>query len=206
MMGKSHFLSGWCAGVVLAPALGAQDVATVSTVGAVTAVAALIPDLDCGGSMLSRALGPVGWILSHALRSMSKLLYRVTKGPDDEDCEGGHRHASHCALFAVLVGFLTYLVCTAGSVADARMFAAAVAIGCLAHCCGDACTLAGDPILFPLPISGETWWEIHLLGPLSFRTGGVFERLVVTPGFTVLSVLLAPGVWPVFSSALHSKG
>lgn len=60
----------------------------------------------------------------------------------------------------------------------------AVAIGCLTHDIGDALTLGGCPLIaliWPWEIQGETWFEVRLLGPLSFRTGGTVEEWIVTP-------------------------
>lgn len=78
----------------------------------------------------------------------------------------------------------------------------AVALGCFVHCLGDSATIAGCPWAFPLPIAGETWFELRILGPLSFRTGGLFERLAVFPAFVVAGVLLVPGAWPVAADGI----
>lgn len=61
---------------------------------------------------------------------------------------------------------------------------AAVALGMVIHDLGDALTLMGCPLLsglWPFQIRGETWFEVRLLGPLSFRTGGPVERCGVVP-------------------------
>lgn len=73
----------------------------------------------------------------------------------------------------------------------------AVFLGCLVHDLGDACTISGVPILWPLPIDGETWWEVKLLGPFSLHTGHWAERHIAFPAFVIAGVLLVPGVWPV---------
>ncbi|MEU5695269.1 metal-dependent hydrolase [Actinosynnema sp. NPDC020468] len=72
----------------------------------------------------------------------------------------------------------------------------AVAAGCVVHCLGDALTRSGCPFLWPIPISGETWYEIRPPRPLRFRTGGPVERFLVLPACAVAGVLLVPGVWP----------
>jgi Predicted membrane-bound metal-dependent hydrolase (DUF457). len=69
----------------------------------------------------------------------------------------------------------------------------AVFAGCLTHDLGDALTLAGCPILFPLQIAGETWYELGTPGWMRFKTGGTVEKLLVFPMFTVAGVLLVPG-------------
>jgi hypothetical protein len=79
----------------------------------------------------------------------------------------------------------------------------AVTLGCITHCLGDALTLSGCPFLFPLPIAGETWYEIRPPRPLRFRTGGDFETRAVFPVFAVLGVLLIPGVWSTGAAAIR---
>jgi membrane-bound metal-dependent hydrolase YbcI (DUF457 family) len=77
----------------------------------------------------------------------------------------------------------------------------AVAAGCLAHIAGDALTVSGVPMLWPLPLgrSGQrqTWRELHLL-PAGFRlhTGKRVERWLVLPLVLAGCVLAAPGVAP----------
>lgn len=78
----------------------------------------------------------------------------------------------------------------------------AVTTGCVAHCLGDAVTESGCPFLFPLPIAGETWYEIRPPKTLRFRTGKTVENALVFPAFTVLAVLLLPGVPELVAPAL----
>ncbi|MBB3665992.1 hypothetical protein FB384_004951 [Prauserella sediminis] len=81
---------------------------------------------------------------------------------------------------------------------------AAVAAGCIVHTLGDALTVSGCPFLFgllPFEIRGETWWEIRLLGPLSFRTNSPTEHRVVRPLLLVATVVAA---WPVLLSPFLS--
>lgn len=72
----------------------------------------------------------------------------------------------------------------------------AVGLGCFVHCLGDSVTEAGTPWLFPLPIAGETWYEIRPPALLRFRAGGRFEHLVIAPAVIVGCVLALPGVLP----------
>jgi membrane-bound metal-dependent hydrolase YbcI (DUF457 family) len=72
-----------------------------------------------------------------------------------------------------------------------------VAIGCVTHCLGDAITLSGCPFLWPIPIAGETFYELRPPRWLRFRTGGPVETWLMFPAFTVAGVLLIPGAWPV---------
>lgn len=76
----------------------------------------------------------------------------------------------------------------------------AVGVGCLVHVLGDMATVSGVPVLFPVPIRGETWQELHLL-PRGFRlhTGKKVEQLLVFPGFVLAAAaaaLLMPDVRP----------
>jgi hypothetical protein len=72
----------------------------------------------------------------------------------------------------------------------------AVAAGCITHCLGDALTESGCPFLFPIPIAGETWYEIRPPHWLRFRTDGKAERRVVFPALVLGCVLALPGVTP----------
>lgn len=196
-MAKGHVISGWCAGAGYASLVGARDPQSVIVCGSIGAGLALVPDIDCGSSTITKMLGPVGWALSHILRGCSHVLYAATKGPRDENCQGEHRHASHTLIFAVLVGWLAYAGLVAGGVTHPYLYAGAVAVGCFAHCLGDSLTVAGCPWAFPLPIAGETWFEIKLLGPLSFHAGSKVETRLWVPAFSILAFVLFPGVWPV---------
>ncbi|GAA3878286.1 metal-dependent hydrolase [Saccharothrix violaceirubra] len=240
MLGSTHALTGWCAGLALAPLLGAHGLGQAVTVAAVTAGSALLPDLDHPGSRASRFAAPVTRLLSRIVQGLSGLAYRATRGPRDEDLDGTHRHLTHTLAFAILVGAATtWWVSSSGTWAAVVVLAVAVllavdalgdwvaaavvtvwlvwvgrgdpgaelaaitgwlgiavGVGCLVHCLGDAMTISGCPILWPVPILGETWYE---LGPppwWRFRTGGRVELWVVWPVCVVAAVLLLPGVWP----------
>lgn len=75
----------------------------------------------------------------------------------------------------------------------------AVLLGCIAHDLGDAVTESGCPFLFPVPILGETWYELRPPRLLRFRTGKWFETVMLFPLVMVCCVLALPGVWPVVS-------
>lgn len=106
MLGKTHAASGACAGLALAPWVGAHTLPAAVVVATVTAGAALLPDLDHPGARASRLLGPVTGVLSSLLRAASRWLYARTKGPRDERHRGEHRHLTHTLLFAVALGAL----------------------------------------------------------------------------------------------------
>src|SRR5882757_3838168 len=207
-MGRSHVASGLLVGVAVAPLAGLHDVQQVGVFAGVVGACSLIPDLDHQGSTVTRALGPVGWVACRILRACSRVLYAVTKGPRDEPGKGEHRHASHCAVFAAMFGALVAVVCGAAFGAGqlpvtAAAIGAAAGLGCLTHDCGDALTVAGCPILWPLPIAGETWFELRFLGPFSFRAGAAVETRLLRPAFLLGAVLLVPGVLPFIVSAWH---
>lgn len=206
MMGRSHLVAGVIVGELVARAAGVATVDGQVMLAGLGAVGGLLPDIDCGSSTITRMLGPAGWLLSHAMRGFSHVLYRMTKGPRDEPGAGEHRHASHTLIFAVLVGAVLAAVCWpwAGSLPVSPWLAGvALASGCTSHCVTDAFTVAGCPFLFPLPIAGETWWEVRLLGPLSFHTGSAVERLFWRPLFVVAAVALIPGMLPLLAESTH---
>ena len=244
-MGRSHALSGWCAGLAVAPLIGLTSVAEVVPFAAATAGYALVPDLDHPGASASRLLGPLTRAVSAVVRAFSGVLYSVTKGPRDEDSTGKHRHATHTLAAAALLGVLaaslgdrgkwavlavavTGLVLAADALGDWIVLAVlgaagwsvagtalpgttaadavqaglteiggwigmAVGLGMFVHCLGDSLTRSGCPWLFPLPIRGETWYELRLPRPLRFRTGGWVERIVIAPLLLAAGVLLLPG-------------
>lgn len=241
MMGRTHALTGWCAGLVVAPLVGAGSVEQAVLFAVTTAGFALLPDLDHPHARASKLLGPFSRVLSWLLRNTSAAVYQVTKGPRDEKKRGTHRHLSHTVLFAVGLGMLASITTTAGGpyavagVAVSGLLLAedalgdwmlivsglgivwwlhqagpnptaelaqlsgwlgiAVAVGCITHCLGDAITESGCPFLFPIPIAGETWYELRPPKALRLRTGKRVERLLVFPLFAILSVLLIPGAW-----------
>lgn len=241
MMGRTHALTGWCAGLAIAPLVGAGTVEQAVLFAVTTAGFALLPDLDHPHARASKLLGPFSRVLSWLLRRTSAALYALTKGPRDEKRTGTHRHLSHTVLFAVGLGALA----TAGTAAGGPYAVAAVAVlglllaedalgdwlllvsaggviwwlyqagpnptaqledlsgwlgvavaaGCVTHCLGDAITESGCPFLFPIPIAGETWYELRPPKALRIRTGKKVERLLIFPVFAVLAVLLVPGAW-----------
>ncbi|HEU4947044.1 MAG TPA: metal-dependent hydrolase [Kribbella sp.] len=249
-MGRSHALSGWCAGLVVAPLVGLTSLTEVAPFAAAAAGYALLPDLDHPGASASRLLGPITGLVSGVVRLTSAALYALTKGPRDENGSGKHRHASHTVAAALLFGSLAAGAATSGGrwavfavamfglvlaadvlgdwllavVAGAGLWTAAgnrlpgssaaaavqaglddigswigvaVALGIFVHCLGDSLTRSGCPWLWPLPIRGETWYEIRLPRGLRFRTGGPVEQFVVAPALVAAGVLLLPGALPI---------
>lgn len=105
MMGRTHALTGWCAGLAVAPLAGADTLAQVVVFAATTAGFALLPDLDHPGARASKLLGPLTGGISWLLRKASAGLYAVTKGPRDEDCKGTHRPVN-CTFQKLINGVL----------------------------------------------------------------------------------------------------
>jgi hypothetical protein len=241
MMGRTHALTGWCAGLAVGPLVGAESIEQTMLFAVTTAGFALLPDLDHPHARASKLLGPFSRVLSWLLRHASAALYQVTKGPRDEKRTGTHRHLSHTVLFAVGLGALASAGTSAGgpyavaavavlglllaedALGDwmllvsgagvvwwlyqagpnpkaelselAGLLGIAVAVGCFTHCLGDSITESGCPFLFPIPIAGETWYELRPPKPLRLRTGKRVEKLVIFPAFAILAVVLIPGAW-----------
>jgi len=239
MMGRTHALTGGVAGLAAAPLAGATTVSQAAVFAATTAGYALLPDLDHPSSSASRVLGWLTGLLSVLVRSITGLIYRLTKGPRDEP--GIHRTVTHTALFAVLLGAglgywattspwvvvgiaafgvllavdrlgdiaatltaVAVLVLTVGTGGDldelvttvdgmAWTIGIAAGLGCLTHSLGDMVTESGAPLLFPLPIAGETYYEIRPPSLLRFSTNSVVEKRIVTPLFLVVLGVLS--VW-----------
>jgi membrane-bound metal-dependent hydrolase YbcI (DUF457 family) len=268
-MGRSHALSGWCAGLAVAPLVGLNSLAEVVPFAAATAGYALLPDLDHPGASASRLLGPITGLVSRATRLSSAVLYAATKGPRDEDSSGQHRHASHTLAAALLLGVLAASAGRAGgrwAVLAVAMFGlvlaadvlgdwlllvvlgaglwsvagtwlpgttglpgttvlpgitaaaavqhgldeiggwigVAVTVGMFVHCLGDSLTRSGCPWLWPLPIRGETWFEIRPPRGLRFRTDSWVERLMIAPALAIAAVLLLPGAVPIARNVVNT--
>ncbi|WP_335976314.1 MULTISPECIES: metal-dependent hydrolase [Streptomycetaceae] len=68
-----------------------------------------------------------------------------------------------------------------------------IVLGALVHCVGDAITVSGCPILWPIPIGRRRW---HPLGPpkfMRFRAGSWVELKILTPVFFVAGGVCAVG-------------
>lgn len=100
--GRTHVLAGYPFGVLLAAALHLPEAADIG-LGIVSAGAAALNDLDCGGASAARVLGPVSGALSSVVQGYSKLIYRLTRGEGDPVDRGAHRYATHALPLLVLV-------------------------------------------------------------------------------------------------------
>jgi len=80
----------------------------------------------------------------------------------------------------------------------------AVALGCVVHILGDWVTEAPVPMLWPVPIVGRRWFPCNAPAFIRFRVDGPVESRVVFPAFSVLALLLVPGVFGLVVDAVAS--
>lgn len=57
----------------------------------------------------------------------------------------------------------------------------AMGVGCVVHTFGDMITRAGCPVLWPIPIFRETWYEFGLPDAIAIKAGGKFEKAFLLP-------------------------
>lgn len=72
---------------------------------------------------------------------------------------------------------------------------AAVAFGWILHLLGDAMTVSGVPLLFPLKIKGKMWWNCRV--PFAFKAGGFIEMSILIPLLLLIAVISSFGVFPM---------
>jgi hypothetical protein len=127
-MGPTHAMSGaaaWLAAVAAAGAgasapgldvLVGMPLPVVAMGAAVCAGGALLPDIDCPGSMslrdgstVVRAFGIVGEAVGQAMDGLSLLVFNLTRSRHDPERHSGHRLFTHTAVFAVGLGMVTSL-------------------------------------------------------------------------------------------------
>lgn len=108
MMGVTHALSGAAVGFAVAgfgpEVVGTSPTAgTVLTFAAVTAGAALLPDLDHPSSLATKRFSVASWLASRLVRPLSGFVYRLTRGDRDLGM-GKHRGLTHTVVGAVVLG------------------------------------------------------------------------------------------------------
>jgi membrane-bound metal-dependent hydrolase YbcI (DUF457 family) len=205
MMGRTHALSGLVVGVAAGQFIWHLNPAHLAVAAAVTAGAAVLPDIDHPDATCARDFGFV-------TRAFAWLVEHVS---------GGHRHGTHSlvgiaaftgaayaaehyrqslggkiglGLLLVLVlasalralkvgGHFADLLAIAGAAAmlrygyDVTLVPWAIAAGTATHLAGDMLTNEGIPIAWPL-----SRYHVRLLPePLAFTTGTRPERWVVAP-------------------------
>ena len=169
MMGRSHVLvagAGYLTLAAMAPgALGHLPPAQLAAGAVCAGAASLLPDLDCPGSTIARALGP----LSDLLARLVSLI------------AGGHRNGTHSLLawLAVSVGFtlalgarhgstVALIVCVLACALMLRVITGAGAIGCgmLAFGAGVALVTGVGRVDRWMPGAMLVGYGSHLLGDL----------------------------------------
>jgi LexA-binding, inner membrane-associated putative hydrolase len=127
-MGPTHAMSGAAAWLAVVGAAGAgvsvpgiavlagMPLPVVAMGAAVCAGGALLPDIDCPGSLslkdgstVVRAFGIVGEAVGHTMDALALVVYNLTRSRDDPDRQSGHRLLTHTAVFAVGLGMFTSL-------------------------------------------------------------------------------------------------
>ncbi|PNE37821.1 MULTISPECIES: metal-dependent hydrolase [Streptomyces] len=68
-----------------------------------------------------------------------------------------------------------------------------IMLGALVHDIGDALTVSGCPILWPIPIGRKRWYPLGTPKPMRFRAGSRVELKVLMPAFMLLGGLGALG-------------
>jgi hypothetical protein len=88
------------------------------------------------------------------------------------------------ATFAVGTGTAAVIAFSQGT-AWVPLLAVAVTVGCLAHVAGDAVTVSGVPLAWPVERDGQRWRMVRT--PVTFRVGSATERLAVGPAVMTLA-------------------
>ncbi|NUS43687.1 MAG: metal-dependent hydrolase [Mycobacteriaceae bacterium] len=257
MMGPTHALTGalaWPAAAGLTTTLlhRTQTPVELAIYTAVCAGAALLPDMDCsgkvmtnrGGATVARTFGVFSLFLAECIEKLALAVYLVSHTRKDGKRRNGHRTFTHTWVFAALLGFgvaklaarfgdpvligvlfftvglavrglmadwarrsgwlLTTLVGVSATIlalqvlpegVDPVLLGASIGVGCLVHTLGDMITRAGCPVLWPVPIAGQLWFEFALPDPIAVRAGGRFETAALRPLLTL--ALLAAVAWQV---------
>ena len=101
-----------------------------------------------------------------------------------------HKDALWVSAASVLLTVACFMW-TGNQPTQAAAFGVAVMIGCVAHFIGDAITEQGCPMLWPIPLSGQTWYAVAPPKALRMRTGGKVEMALVGPGLTLAAIVLS---------------
>lgn len=203
MLWRGHLLSGLVVGAAVGPLLpspGLDDPAMLGIVGGcVSGVFALFPDLDHRHSKLTYLLGPITWVISRLLIALAIAVYALTRTDRDHpDCDG-HRELTHTPVFQAGLALLIAQGVELGLPGWFGFTVATVFAGQLAHTLGDACTIQGVPLLWPLSVRGRRWAKLGIPRPLRFETGGP----VGEPLLTGLLALMLLGVAAATAAGLH---
>ncbi|WP_328911926.1 MULTISPECIES: metal-dependent hydrolase [unclassified Streptomyces] len=73
-----------------------------------------------------------------------------------------------------------------------------IVLGALVHCLGDALTVSGCPVLWPIPLGSRRWYPVGPPKFMRFRAGSWLEIKVLTPAFFVVGGASALGALGLF--------
>lgn len=117
MLGRTHAVTGWCAGLATAPLFGLAG-GPALVFAAATTGAALVPDIDERNSTVSRSLGWISRLMSTIVRGTSKGAFYATRASNDvsrRQGSGTHRYLTHTLIWACTTGLIAMLIPTAAS-------------------------------------------------------------------------------------------
>jgi membrane-bound metal-dependent hydrolase YbcI (DUF457 family) len=214
MMGRSHVViagAGYLTVAALAPgALGHLAPGQLAAGGVCACGASLLPDLDCPGSSIARALGPVSDLLArlvsliaggHRRGTHSLLAWVAVSGALALALHGRYGLAVALIVCVLAGALMLHVISGAGAVVCAvvalgagvglvfgvgsvsRWMPAAVLVGYGSHLLGDFVTVRGVPLLWPLSNCRQS---LALIGATDDRR----EQLVCL-GAAALGVYLA---------------
>ena len=98
------------------------------------------------------------------------------------------------ALFVTAISVVLTVACWAwagNQPTEAAAFGLAVMLGCVMHYIGDAITELGCPMLWPIPLDGQTWYPLAPPKLLRMKTGGKVEMVLVGPMLTIIAVVMS---------------
>ena len=122
VMGPTHAMSGaalWLgAAAASSPLIGMQSMPAITVGAAVCAGSALLPDIDCPGSLspkdgstVVRAFGYLGEAVGHTMNAVALTVYNLTRSRRDEPRTNGHRTLTHTGVFTAGLGVLVSAGC-----------------------------------------------------------------------------------------------
>lgn len=171
MLAKQHLLLGVAVAISSAAVLPLSPSETALWVS-LASLCALYPDLDGAGARLSQALPPLSWLT----RKLAALAYQLTRAEHDDAKTRIHRGLSHTPVYIIACSLALYaLLLSSGH--WAWPIAGAFLVGNLAHLLGDAFSLSGLPLLWPLRVRGKRWFDVRAPKLMRFRVGSTFETV-----------------------------
>lgn len=129
----------------------------------------------------------LGILFVHMVLAAEGLLWRATRGSSSNVLVWLLGATSAWILARVLAqpGNGAHWLFPAGT-PDYLWLGVPVVLGAVVHSIGDALTVSGAPILWPLPIVGKRWYPLGTPRFLRFRAGAWVEMKVLMPLFMVI--------------------